>query len=96
MTIHTFNFQWKPEVTDAQKETVAGSIRALQGKIPGLLAIYVGTNFSPRSKGYNFGGTMHFADRLMLEAYNTHPVHQALLPSILPLVESVIEVDFEA
>lgn len=96
MTIHTFNFRWKPEVTDAQINSVARSIQALQGEIPGLLAVYVGTNFSPRSQGYNFGGIMHFADRTMLEAYNTHPVHRALLPSILPLVESVIEVDFEA
>src|ERR1700733_443748 len=67
MVIHTFAFRWKPGVTPEQKEKVVTSIRALQGRIPGLLHTWVGTNFSPRSQGYELGGVMQFLDRPSLE-----------------------------
>jgi hypothetical protein len=38
---------------------------------------------------------MKFDSRSALEAYGSHPVHQALLDWLVPLVEP-IEVDFEA
>ena len=95
MIVHTFAFRWKPGVTDEQKARVIAANRALQGQIPGLLATYVGTNFSPRSQGYELGGTMHFTDRTALEAYSSHPAHQALLTWLLPLIDP-LEVDFEA
>ena len=95
MVIHTFAFRWKPAVTDEQKQHVLGSIRALQGRIPGLQETWVGVNFSPRSQGYSLGGVMKFADRAALEAYSSHPVHQELLSWLMPLIEPV-EVDFES
>jgi len=95
MIVHTFAFRWKPGVTEEEKAKVVTAIRALQGQIPGLLATHVGTNISPRSQGYELGGTMFFHDRAALETYNTHPVHQALLSWLLPLIDP-LEVDFEA
>jgi Stress responsive A/B Barrel Domain len=95
MIVHTFAFRWKPGVTAEQKARVISAIRALQGQIPGLLATYVGTNFSARSQGYELGGAMHFPDRAALEAYNSHPVHQELLSWLRPLIDP-LEVDFEA
>lgn len=95
MVIHTFAFRWKPGVTPEQKEKVVTSIRALQGRIPGLLHTWVGTNFSPRSQGYELGGVMQFLDRPSLEAYSSHPAHLQLLQWLMPLIEPV-EVDFEA
>ncbi len=96
MTIHTFIFRCHPDVTDTQKTQLLQSVRALQGQIPGLLAIHTGVNVSPRSQGYQLGGVMHFTDRAALASYNDHPAHQALLPAIAPLLRDVIEVDFEA
>ena len=96
MTIHTFIFRWKPDITEAQIAQVATSVRGLQGQIPGLVSVHIGPNISPRSRGFEYGGVMHFTDRAALEAYNDHPAHQAILPSIFPLLEDVIEVDFEA
>ncbi|HTH53305.1 MAG TPA: Dabb family protein [Edaphobacter sp.] len=94
MVIHTFIFRWKPEVTAEQKQRALEEIQALKGPIPGLLEVYVGHNFSPRSQGYGFGGVMKFADRATFDQYNDHPVHQKLLSWLVPLVEPV-EVDFE-
>jgi len=95
MVIHTFAFRWKAGVREEQKLRAITAIRGLQGKIPGLLETWVGVNFSPRSQGYELGGTMKFAGRAELEAYGVHPVHQELLQWLMPLIDPV-EVDFEA
>ena len=46
-------------------------------------------------EGFVIGGVMNFADQASLEAYNAHPVHQALLKWLLPLIDA-IEMDFPA
>jgi Stress responsive A/B Barrel Domain len=94
MYIHMFAFRWKPGATQEQIQRAASEIRGLQGQIPGLLEAAVGVNISPRSQGYEFGGLMKFADKQSLESYGSHPVHQALLQWLMPLIEP-IEVDFE-
>ena len=95
MIVHNFAFRWKEGVTEVQRSQAAQTIRDLHTKIPGVLATFVGANFSPRSLGYEFGGSMHFVDRAAFEAYNSHPVHQELLAWLGPLIDA-IEVDFEA
>ena len=93
MVIHLFAFRWKPDVTPAHKTRALSEIQALQGQIPGLLETFAGVNFSPRSQGHAFGGIMKFTDRAALEAYATHPAHQALLSWLMPLVDP-LEIDF--
>lgn len=94
MVIHTAAFRWRPEVNEARKAEAVHAIRGLQGQIPGLLATYAGTNFSPRSLGYELGVVMHFSDRAALADYGDHPAHQALLAWLMPLIDP-IEVDFD-
>jgi len=86
---HVFAFQWKPNVSEAQKERAAKEISALQGQIPGLLHTHVGTNISPRGKGYTFGGIMQFKDKASLDAYPQQPAHQALLVWLVPLIDAI-------
>jgi len=92
--VHMFAFRWKPGVTEEQKKRVMAEIRGLQGKIPGLLETAVGMNSSPRGQGYELGGVMKFADKVSLDHYGAHPIHQELLSWLMPLIEP-IEVDFE-
>jgi len=92
---HVFAFQWKPDVTEAQKDRAAKDIAAFQGQIPGLLETHVGPNISPRGKGYTFGGIMRFKDQPALDAYVQHPMHQALLKWLVPLIDA-IELDLRA
>lgn len=95
MYIHAFAFRWQPGVTEDQKQHVISEIRKLQGQIPGLLETYVGKNISPRGQGYELGGVMKFRDKESLDAYGPHPVHQALVSWLMPLIEP-LEVDFAA
>ena len=95
MYIHMFAFRWKPGVTNEQKSRALSEIRALQGRIPGLLETHVGFNISPRGQSYELGGVMKFADKKSLDEYGPHPVHQKLIAWLMALIEP-IEVDFEA
>ncbi len=92
---HVFAFQWKPDTSQAQKDRAAKEIAAFQGQIRGLLQTHVGPNISPRGKGYTFGGIMQFKDQDSLDAYVQHPVHQALLVWLVPLINA-IELDLRA
>jgi hypothetical protein len=94
MVIHTFFLQWKPGTTDAQKQRAQAEIGALHTQIPSILETQVGVNFSPRSRGYEFGAVMKFSNRAALDAYLDHPVHQQLLSWLAPLVDA-IDLDFE-
>jgi hypothetical protein len=95
MFVHMFAFRWKAGVSAEQKQQAIVAIRALQGRIPGLLETFVGENTSPRSQGYELGGVMRFSDKATFEAYNEHPVHQELLVWLIPLIEP-LEVDFNS
>jgi len=93
MYIHMFAFRLKPGVSEEQKDRMLREIKALEKQIPGLLETYAGKNDSPRGQGYEIGGVMKFPDKASMETYNAHPVHQALLSWLLPLIDP-IEVDF--
>ena len=92
---HVFAFQWKPDTSQAQKDRAAKEIAAFQGQIRGIRQTHVGPNISPRGKGYTFGGIMQFKDQDSLDAYVQHPVHQALLVWLVPLIDA-IELDLRA
>ena len=95
MFIHIFGFRWQPGTTDSDIARTTAAIQAFAGNIPGLLAVHVGPNLSPRSPGYAFAGLMTFTTREAYEAYTTHPQHLALLEWLIPLI-SPVELDFES
>jgi hypothetical protein len=92
---HVFAFQWKSQATEEEKARAKKDIAAFQGQIPGLLETHVGANISPRGKGYTFGGIMRFRDQAALDAYVQHPMHQALLVWLVPLIDA-IELDLNS
>ena len=95
MFVHIFGFQWKPAATDSDKARARQEILAFHGVIPGLTAVHVGDNVSPRGKGYEFAGLMTFTNKESSDAYATHPAHLALLEWLVPLIDAV-ELDFQA
>lgn len=95
MYIHTFLFQWNPEATAADQQRAAERIRGLQGQIPGLLETSYNANISPRSQGFTHGGVMKFQDAAALQAYFTHPIHEALVQWLMPLLKLAAELDYE-
>lgn len=57
-------------------------LEALQGKIPGLLKIEVGLDFSSTEQSADVVLYSEFASREALDSYQAHPEHKALVPFI--------------
>jgi hypothetical protein len=57
-------------------------LEALHGRIPGLLSIEVGLDFSGTDNSADIVLYSEFIDREALEGYQIHPEHEALKPFI--------------
>jgi len=96
MIEHMVLFKTKAEATPEQRERMVAELKALQGKIDGILSLTVGHNFSDRSQGYDVGLVVRFQDRAALDNYLPHPAHRGCVDTyVRPIIESVIVVDYE-
>lgn len=96
MVEHLVLFKLKPDVTEDQKEQMIEGLRSLQEKIPGILHLSAGGNFSDRSQGYEIGLSVRFVDRQALDVYIPHPAHRECVDRfITPIKTDVIVVDYE-
>jgi tryptophan synthase beta subunit len=57
-------------------------LEALHGRIPGLISIEVGLDFSGTDSSADIVLYSEFIDREALEGYQVHPEHEALKPFI--------------
>ena len=86
---------------DARPEDVEEMLRRLdrlREEVPGILYLSCGTNFSERSQGYTHGLVVRFPDRDALDAYQVHPLHQAVVAeAVRPTVEpgGILALDYE-
>lgn len=98
MTVeHLVLFQWQPEATTAQIDAAIAALRDLADKVPEVLQLSCGENFSDRAQGYQHGLFARFRDRAALAAYQAHPAHQAVVQQHLkPIVADVIALDYES
>ena len=55
----------------------------LNGKIPGMISLEVGMDFSATDNSADIVLYSEFKDRKSLEDYQTHPLHEAVKPYIL-------------
>lgn len=74
---------------------VKAKLEALQGKIPGLLQLEVGIDFSASEASAHVVLCSEFADRAALEAYQEHPEHLAAAAFIADVREERRVVDYE-
>ncbi len=96
MIEHIILFRRKPEITDAQIAAVMESLRGLKDQIPGIVTLACGADFSGRAQGYTHALVVRFSDRAALDAYGSHPAHQAVVETqIKPSFEGILGFDFE-
>src|SRR5205085_8122540 len=96
MVEHIVIFKWKPDTSAESIEAAGAGLMGLKHKIPGIIDMTCGDNFSTRSQGYEFGLVVRFTDREALEAYGPHPLHQEVVQNLItPFREDVIAVDYE-
>ena len=70
-------------------------LEALNGKIPGLLKVEVGIDFSGTASSGDVVLYSEFASRAALEAYQAHPAHKAVMPFIMEARTERRLVDYE-
>ena len=96
MVEHILLIRWTEGASPEAVDTAMAELRALKDKIPGILDLSCGTNFSVRAKGYTHGLAIRFKDRAALEAYNPHPEHQRVVQQFInPIRGDTIVLDYE-
>lgn len=70
-------------------------LEALRGRIPGLLTIEVGLDFSRTDASCDLALYSEFESRAALDAYQAHPEHKAVMPFIAEARSDRILVDYE-
>ena len=94
--MHIVLFKWTDEATKAAIQAAAQALIDLKDKVPGILEISCGSNFSDRSQGFTHALVVRFKDRATLEAYGPHPDHQLVVHNhIGPIRADVLAIDYE-
>jgi hypothetical protein len=96
MLEHIVLFRFKPETTAHTKQKIVEGLMALKGKVPSILDISAGPNFSDRNQGFEYGLVVRFKDRQGLDAYQVHPDHQHIVHELIrPSLADILAVDYE-
>lgn len=101
MIEHVVLFKWQDEAMngDDRQRVIASAhagLAALKSKIPSIVDLSVGLNFSARSQGFHSGLVVRFHDRAGLEAYAQHPEHTKVVEQLIrPIAASILAVDYE-
>ncbi len=96
MIEHIVLLRWTETATQEAIDAAMVELRKLKGKIPEIVDLSCGANFSERAKGYTHGLVVRFRDRAALETYIRHPNHQRAVQTYLnPIRSDVLAVDYE-
>jgi hypothetical protein len=96
MVEHVVLFKTTPDATEEQKQRAIAALKTLKDKIPGIVDLSVGSNFTDRNQGFDIGLVVRFTDRSALEVYLPHPAHRGCVAEfITPIKQDVIVLDYE-
>jgi len=95
MIIHIALFKFKSEVSKEEINTSMNEVRALKDKIPQIIEISAGENFSKHSKGFTHAIVVKFNSKVDINAYREHPDHKPVADKLDLIEEDSIGIDFE-
>lgn len=95
MVIHIALFSWKDGIAKTAIEAALDDVRSLKEKIPGLIDIRCGENFSRWSDGFTHAVVVLAENKESLEAYRVHPDHDKIAKLIESMESKSLGVDFE-
>jgi antibiotic biosynthesis monooxygenase (ABM) superfamily enzyme len=93
MIMHIVLLLPKPEATREELLAVLEKARALQTKIPGIVAMQAGENQNPNNQGYTFGMAITFDNEEHFKAYFPHPEHRAVGAELRRLSVNLLNFD---
>jgi len=91
---HMVWIKFNDDVTAERAQAHMDALVSLQGKVPGVVDLQAGENFTDRANGYTHGLLVTLESKAALEAYGPHPEHAAVAG---PLKDdaSLLAMDFE-
>lgn len=92
MVTHVVLFKFE---SPADAEASVEKLRAMKGRIPSLLDVEVGIDFTRSERSYEVGLITRHPDRAALEAYRVDPVHLEVAAFIKGKTSGSVAVDFE-
>jgi hypothetical protein len=99
MVKHIVFWKLKKKALGKSKEENARLIKekfqALNGRIPGLLSLEIGIDFSKTKSSADVVAYCTFANREDLGKYEVHPEHVAVLPFIMKVAGELRVADYE-
>ena len=99
MIKHIVMWRLKETANGNDKATNARFIKekleSLRGRIPGLLTLEVGIDYSAVESSSDLVLYSEFESRAALDAYQEHPAHKAVMPFVLEARAERRQVDFE-
>ena len=99
MVKHILLFKIKDGVEGRSKaESIARArqlLEGLNGAIPGLLKIEVGSDFSAADDSVDMALYSEFESREALQVYAAHPEHKAVLPFIKSIISERRLIDYD-
>lgn len=81
--------------TAEEAQTACQLLASMAGRIPSLLEIETGLDFTRSERSYHLGLITRHADRAGLLAYQEHPVHREVAAYIRAHSTRSVAVDFE-
>ena len=70
--------RFRDGVSSERREHHLTGLRGLKGRVPGVVEVVVGENFTDRAKGFTHGLLVTLESRAALEGYGPHPEHVAV------------------
>ena len=89
MIRHCVFVKFRADVSAAARDAVYAELRALKGKVDGMLTASFGPNVSPEGLGQGFadGFVIDFRDAAARDAYLVHPDHKVAGGKLVALLE---------
>lgn len=94
---HIALIKFKAGTAQEQLDQLFDALLDLSENVDGIEDYVEGANSSPEglNKGYTHGFVMSFRDAAARDAYLSHPEHEKVKQTFLPLVEDIVVFDFE-
>ena len=93
---HLVLLRFRPEALAADIASIEGAFAALRHQIDSVRDLEWGTDVSPEglAKGFTHVFMLSFADDAGRDHYLPHPLHQAFVARLQPLLDDVLVIDY--
>lgn len=96
MIVHIVLFKWQPDTSAETIASVMSVLRGMKGKVPEIIDLSCGDNFSELSQGFQNGLVVQVKDKVALDAYAKNAHHQEILQTFIkPNLADKLTIDYE-